>query len=71
MEKAQRHGGGERRETARAWLHGVRAPLLLVTLQQSKQMWPSFIIKDVQNNYPDLELPVSYYLIKTTLAGAE
>ena len=29
------------------------------------------IFKDVQINYPDLELPVSYYLIKTTLAGAE
>ena len=30
-----------------------------------------YFFKDVQNNYPDLELPVSYYLIKTTLAGAE
>ena len=29
------------------------------------------IFKDVQINYPDLELPVSYYLIKITLAGAE
>ena len=45
MARAQRHGGGEARETARALLHGVMAPLLLVTLQQSKQMWQFIFLR--------------------------
>ena len=58
--RGQRHG--ERRlksDSPGPAVLGERAPLKLVTLQQSKQMWP--FIKDVQNDYPDLELPVLYY----------
>ena len=64
--RGPRHG--ERRlksDSPRPALLGERAPLKLVTLQQSKQMWPSFI-KDVQNNYPDLKLPRFYIINNKT-----
>ena len=68
MEKAQRHGGGEERDRPGLAVRGEGT----VTAGYTSAIQANVaIFKDVQNNYPDLELPVSYYLIKTTLAGAE